>query len=98
MFLITEGIACSSILHTNSGCNITGVYTFNILPVVCMHLQNTADTLVRILNRVVYRSASRECAGIHTEIAQLAHKGVSSNLKRKSSCLLYTSRLLRLSD
>ena len=48
-----------------------------------MHLQNTADSLIAVLYRVVNCSARTQCTGVHTEIAQLSNKWVSRNLKCK---------------
>ena len=80
---ITKGIAGGGVLHTNCRGNITRINSINILAVVCVHLQNPADSLIAVLCGVVNRSARTQCTGVHTEVAQLTNKWVNGNLKCK---------------
>ena len=52
-----------------------------ILAVVRVHLQNTADSLIGILHRVVNAGAGVNGAGIYTEEGDLTNKRVGCNFK-----------------
>mgnify|MGYP000326197766 CR=1 FL=1 len=84
MLLIAQGIAGSGVLQTHGGGDITGVNPVDILPVVGVHLHDTAHTLVAVLHRVVHSGAGFDGAGVDTEEAQLAHEGVGGNLEGQS--------------
>ena len=81
MLLIAQGITSGGVLQTNSSGDIASVADVDILTVVCMHLQDTADTLVLILNRVVNSGASLNGTRVHAEEAQLTDIRVSHNLE-----------------
>ena len=51
---------------------------------VCVHQQDSADTLALTLRRVQNRFAGLDCAGIDTEEAQTADEGVGHDLECKS--------------
>ena len=46
MLLIAQGVAGGGVLQTHGGLDIAGVDLLDILPVVGVHLQDTADTLL----------------------------------------------------
>ncbi len=84
MILIAEGIAGGGVLHAHNGGDITGVNHIDIFPVVGVHLQNTTHTLLDVLGAVEHGSALLQGTGVHTEVAQLAHIGVGSDLEGQS--------------
>ena len=49
MLIITDGITCRCKLKANSCSNISRIYLIKFLSLVCMHLQNTSDTLLLVL-------------------------------------------------
>ena len=53
----------------------------DVFTVVCMHLQDTADTLFLTLGRVQNGGTSLQLTGVHAEECQLTHKRVSHDLK-----------------
>ena len=53
MLLIAESITCCCVLESYGSGDITGVNFIYILSVVSVHLKNTSETLISILNRVV---------------------------------------------
>ena len=55
MLLIAQGVASGGILQAHRRRDIARINGFNILTVIGMHLQNTAQTLVIVLIRVVHR-------------------------------------------
>ena len=84
MLLVTEGIASTGGLETNSCCNISGVNLIQLLSLVCMHLQNTSNTLFLTLGRVQNIGTGIHGTGVHTEECQLTYERVSHNLKCQS--------------
>ena len=50
---VTKSITGCGVLQADCGCNITGIYRFDIFTVVCVHLQNTSDSLLIILDGIV---------------------------------------------
>ena len=82
--LVAEGITGGGVLHTDSGGDITGVNHVNIFPVVGMHLQDAAQTLLGALGAVQNGAALFQSTGVHTEVAQLADVGVGCDLERQS--------------
>ena len=46
-----------------------------------MHLQDTSDTLLLILRRIVHVRTGITGSGVHAEECQLTHEGISHNLK-----------------
>ena len=47
--LTAQGIACCSVLKSDGCRDISGVYFFQIRPVICMHHQDAAETLFPVL-------------------------------------------------
>src|SRR5699024_9668389 len=84
VLFIAQGIAGGGVLQTNSSSDIASVHLFNILTMVCVHLQDTDHTLVVVLHGVVNGRTSVYSTGIHTEEAQLTNEGVGGNLKGQS--------------
>ena len=84
MLLVAEGIAGGGVLHTDSGSDIAGVNHVNIFPVIGMHLQDAAQTLLGALGAVQNGAALFQRTGVHTEVAQLADVGVGCDLERQS--------------
>ena len=84
MLFIAQGIAGAGVLQSYRRRDIARVAAFDILTVVRVHLQDSADTLIVVLVGVVHRGTGVDGTGIHTEEAQLAHKGVGHNLERQS--------------
>ena len=84
IFLIAERIAGRGIFKADGGSNIAGISDGKIFSVVCVHQQDSADTLALTLGRVQNRFAGLDCAGIDTEEAQTADEGVGHDLECKS--------------
>ena len=84
VFGIAQGIAGGGVLHADSGCNITGVDHIDVFAVICVHLQNTTQTLVGVLGAVQDSGALFQRTGVHAEVAQLTNVGVGSNLECQS--------------
>ena len=83
IFLIAERIAGRGIFKADGGSDIAGISDGKIFSVVCVHQQYSADTLTLTLGRVQNRFAGFNCAGIDTEEAQTADKGVGHDLERE---------------
>ena len=81
MFLITDSITCCCQFETNSCCDISGIYFIQFTTFICVHLQNTSDTLFLSFCCIEYIRTGVQCTGIHTEECQLTNKWVCHNLK-----------------
>ena len=84
VILIAEGIAGGGVLDADHGGDVAGVDLVNVLTVIGVHLQDTTHTLVDALGAVQHGGAFLQRTGVHTEVAQLAHIGVGSDLKGQS--------------
>ena len=84
MILVTQGITGGGVLQTDSGGDITRVANVDVLTVIRVHLQDTADTLVLTLGGVENGRTLLYLTGINTEEAELTDIGVSSDLERES--------------
>ena len=60
MLFVAKGIAGGGVLQTDCSSDVACVNHFQILSVVCVHLNNTADTLSVILCGVVNGGTSRQ--------------------------------------
>ena len=85
MCLVAEGITSGGILETNSSSNIAAINDVQLLTVVSMHLENTADTLLLALSGVKYIRAGGQSTGVYTEECQLTNEWISHNLECQSS-------------
>src|SRR5262249_40750471 len=86
----TKGIASGRILEPYCGCDVACIYLFDLFALIGMHLQNTANTLLLLLSRIVDIGSRVEHARINTEEAKLTNEGVSHNLesqRRKGFCI-----------
>ena len=77
MLLVAQGVTGGGILQTDSSRDIASVNGVDILTVVGVHLQDTANTLVVILDRVVNGGTGIQSTGVHTEEAELTNERVS---------------------
>ena len=84
MILIAEGITGGGVLHTHNGGDITGVDHIDVFPVVSVHLQDTAHTLLDTLGAVEHGGTLLQSTGVHTEVAQLADIRVGGDLEGQS--------------
>ena len=83
--LITEGITSSGVLKAYCSSDITTVYNLQFLTVICMHLENTADTLLLALGGIVHIRAGGKGTGVNSEECQLTNEWVSHNLECQCS-------------
>ena len=93
VLFVAKGITGGGVLQTDCSSDVACVNHFQILSVVCVHLNNTTDTLGVILCGVVNGGTSRKRTGVHTEEAQLTDERVRSNLKCKSGERLRIGRV-----
>ena len=84
VLLVAQRVTGGGILQTDSSRNIARVNGVDVLTVVGVHLQDTADTLVVILDRVVDGGACVQRTGVHTEEAELTDIRVSHDLEGQS--------------
>ena len=83
MLLVTNSIAGCGKLKPYCRRNIAGIYFVKLCPLVCVHLQDTSDTLLLVLRRIVHIGTRIAGTGVHTEERQLTHEGVCHNLECK---------------
>ena len=81
MLVITDGIACTGKLKSNCCCNITGINFIKLSSLICMHLQNTSNTLLLAFGSIQYIRTGIHCSRVYTEECQLSNEGVCHNLK-----------------
>ena len=84
VLLVAQRVTGGGILQTDSSRNIARVNGVDVLTVVGVHLQDTADTLIVILDRVVDGGACVQRTGVHTEEAELTDIRVSHDLEGQS--------------
>ena len=96
VLFVAQGIAGGGVLQADSRSDIARIDGLDILTVVGVHLQDAADTLVLILDRVVDGGAGVQRAGVDTEEAQLADIGVGHDLERQGGERLFVGRDTRL--
>ncbi len=84
VLLITEGVAGGGVLQAHHSGDIAGIDRFQVLPVVGVHLQQTAHALALALGGIEHGGAGVQRAGIHAEEAQTAHIGVGHDLEGQS--------------
>ena len=77
VIFVTDCVTCCGNLEAYCCRNITGVNSVDFFSVVCVHLQDTANTfLLATLCGVVNVCAGVQCTGVHTEERQLTNEGV----------------------
>ena len=81
VLLIAQGITGGGVLQTDDRGDIAGIDGLDILPVVGVHLQDAADTLLLVLCAVEHRSTGVEHTGVHADKGQPAHIGIRGNLE-----------------
>ena len=85
MALIAQGITSGGILQANSSSDITAINDVQLLTVVGVHLENTADTLLLALSGVKHIRAGGKGTGIYAEECQLTNKWISHDLECQGS-------------
>ena len=80
---VAKRIACRRELQTDRRCDITGVNLFDLLTVVCVHLQNTSDSFLLALRGVVNVGTCCQGSGVNSEESEFADKRVSHDLERE---------------
>ena len=78
---ITQRIARGHFLQTHSSSDVASAHFLDFFTLVGVHLQDTADTLLTPLDRVVNGVAGLDHAGIDTEEGQLTNKRVGHDLE-----------------
>src|SRR3989449_2952514 len=81
MVLVAQGVAGRRVAQADGGDYVAGGGLRNVLPVVGMHLQDTADQFLLAFIRIVDIGARGEGSGVHTEVGQLADIGVCDDLE-----------------
>ena len=81
MLLIADCITGCSCLKSNCSSDISGVYLIQLSTLVCMHLKDTAYTLLLALCCIEYVRTGVHRTGIYTEECKLSYKRVSHDLE-----------------
>ena len=81
MILIAESITSRCGLEAYRSCDITGEYLIEIHSLICMHLKQTAYTLLLTLGRVQAVGTVLEGTGVHSEVSKLTYERVGHDLK-----------------
>src|SRR2546422_270339 len=81
MVLVAQGVAGRRVAQADGGDYVAGGGLRNVLPVVGMHLQDTADPFLLAFIRIVDIGPRGEGSGVHTEVGQLADIGVCDDLE-----------------
>ena len=80
----TKRVTRSDFFQTNSRSDITGFSFLDFLTFVCVHLQQTTDTFLLVLDGVQHRFTRNKLPGVDTQEGQLTHIRVRHNLERQS--------------
>src|SRR5712691_2622850 len=81
--LVAERVARGDALHADGRGDVAGVHLFDVLALVRVHLQETADALGALLGRVVDAVAGRQHARVDAEEGELADERVGHDLERQ---------------
>ena len=84
MFFVTQSITSCRHFQTYCSSDITGVYLFDILSLVRMHLQDTSHSFFLALSRVVNIGPGVQRSGVNPEECQFTNIRVSHDLKCQS--------------
>ena len=84
MLLITDCITGSRKLEAYCCSDITGVNLIQLLTLICVHLHDTAYTLLLALGSIQNIGTGIQCTGIYSEVSKLTYKRVSHDLECKS--------------
>ena len=84
MLLIANSIAGCRYFKSYCRCDITGINSIKLCPLIRMHLQDTSNTFFLIFRSIEYIRTGVHRTGINSEKCQLAHKRVSHNFKCQS--------------
>ena len=84
MLLVAEGITCGGALKTDGSTDIARISDFYILTVVGVHLQQSAQTLLRVLVCIINGSTCLDRSRIYTYEAKLTYVRVGHNLECES--------------
>ncbi|KFM83885.1 hypothetical protein DJ90_5581 [Paenibacillus macerans] len=79
--LITQCITRARIFQTYGRRNVTSVYFVDLLTVVCVHLQDTADPFAFAFSRVQHVRTGLQNTGVYAEERQLTHVRVGHDFK-----------------
>ncbi len=93
MLLVTDGITGSRKLKAYRSGDIAGIHFIQLLPLIGMHLKNTAHTLLLVFRRVIYIGTGIHGSGIYTEERKLSDKRVSHDLEGQSGERLLVRRV-----
>ena len=85
MFFVAERIARRGVFETYNGADIARIDFGNILSLVGVHLDETADSLLLFLRGVIHVGTGGQNAGVSAEIREGADKRVGRDLERKAS-------------
>ncbi|CAB4719966.1 unannotated protein [freshwater metagenome] len=80
---ITQRVAGLRVLESDTSNDVTSKRSIEILAIVCMHLEETTDALLRCGACIHHLSALFERAAVHAEVDELANVGVGHDLERK---------------
>ena len=83
MFLVTQRVTGGGVFQTDSCSDIARVHDVDILTVVRVHLQNTADTFVLVFIGVIHGGTGFQRTRVHTEKRQFTDERVGSDLERQ---------------
>ena len=96
--IVAQGVAGGGVLQADHGGDVAGVDGLDVLTVVGVHLQDTADTLSLLLGGVQNGRAGVQQAGVNADKGQTANVGVRSDLKGQcgEGCVVVCGTLVLL--
>ena len=84
MLLVTQSITGGGDFQTYSSCDIAGIYLIQLLTLVGVHLQDTADTLLLALGCIQYVGTGIHGTRIYAEECQLTNERIGHDLECQS--------------
>src|SRR4029450_13886076 len=83
LLVVAERVARARVLESDRRGGVTRAHLFDLLALVGVHLEETADALALVLGRVVDVRARLEHARVHAEERQLTDERVRRDLERE---------------
>ena len=84
MLLVADGITCGCILETYDGDDVAGEGLVQLLPLVGVHEEDSSDSFLLLLGRIVYVGTCLYMAGVNSGECQTADEGIRYDLESQS--------------